>query len=301
MHRFLSMVYITLVLFCFSSAGCDRSRQSNIVLAKVGNTELTMQKIREDLGNRFLGRDSLRIIHDYIRRWVEQELLYQGALRSGYDEDKQIRAEMERIRKQLLSTIYLENSVRDQMKNTDDEVLNYYQNNIDNFKAEENSYVVQHITVRTSKDARRVIDELKKRNSLEEIQAEDLEIATGLLSKIKNPIAEGKIPEVLLREIKRLKIGETSNPIQYNDEYSIIKLLDSIKRDDPIPLQYVRNRVESMLSVQKKREGYAKLVEELREETNVFIYSPSVSADTPDGAQAAMPAASDSGTAGGNE
>ena len=259
------------VLISFS--GCGESPSENFVLAKVGHAELTMQKIHDDLGEQLLGSDSLRIVHDYIRRWVEQELLYQGALRSGYDEDKNIRAEMERIKKQLLSNIYLENTVRDQMKGTDDEVLSFYQDNINNFLTDENCYVVQHIVVKTSKDARLIMEELKKRNSLEEIQAEDLEISTGILSKIRNPIPESKIPDVLLKEIRKLKVGETGNPIQFNNEFSIIKLLDSIKKDDPIPLQYVRKRVESMLSVQKKREGYVKLVEELKEETDVYIYA----------------------------
>ena len=261
--------------------GCSRSPTEHIVLAKVGNAELTMQKIHEDLGNQFLGSDSLRIVHDYIRRWVEQELLYQGAIRSGYEEDKTIRAEMDRMKRQLLSNIYLENSVRDQMKNSDDEVLNYYQNNISNFLTDENCFVVQHIVVKTAKDARLVMEELKKRNSLEEIQADDVEISTGILSKIRNPIPESKIPDALLREIRKLKVGETANPISYDSEFSIIKLLDSIKKDDPVPLQYVRTRVESMLSVQKKREGYERLVEELKEETDVYIYTRPAPAGVP--------------------
>ena len=274
-HFLCQILYLALLIGISVpwTGGCGRSSAENPSVARVGRAVLTEDMLKNVAGERLYGPDSVRMRNQIINRWIEQEILYQGALKAGHNEDEEINSEISQLRKQLVTGKFLDREFENQLTSTEDDLLDYYQKNIDKFLAEENSFVLQHITVETAKEARNIIAETKKGTSLEEMNIEGLEISTGFLSLLQNPIREELIPKTLLDNIRKLKVGETGTQIRYEDKYHIIKVVDKILKDEPIPLKYIHEKVLEQFYIRRRKEGYIQLVKQLRDEMDVYVYS----------------------------
>lgn len=78
---------------------------TGMIVAKIGNRSITMTEIEKADG--FLEKDKSRKI-EQVRRFVAGELLYQSAVRSGWDKDPQIHKQVEKLRKTLVMNKVLE-------------------------------------------------------------------------------------------------------------------------------------------------------------------------------------------------
>lgn len=262
------------ILFLFASlpllGECNRSADTPAI-AHVGRAVLTTEMIDQAIGQHLLGVDSTKLKRDFINRWIEQELLYQAAINGGFYETDRIRKELQRIQRQLVIENYLERAIEPRLACTEQEIQEFYHKNIDDFIAEETTYSVQDIVVKTSKEAQIVDSQLKKGIAFEEIKSENLEISVGFLSFINTPIAEGQIPSPFREVIKKLNNGETSKQISYEKEYHFIKLLDKVGKGKALPLNLVRQQVVERLHVQKSKEEYNQLLKKLRDDKDVVV------------------------------
>ena len=83
-------------------AACHKSSPPPVVLAQVGQTRLTLDDVREIFPPEYekvLPREQYL---DFIQRWVDDEVIFQQALKLRLDQDPKIHARLERLRRKAL-------------------------------------------------------------------------------------------------------------------------------------------------------------------------------------------------------
>lgn len=93
-----------------------------------------------------------------IKREIEDDLLYEEAKRLGYDKDKKILQELNKIREELLYSAFYQQAINSKINVTDEEILAYYQANITNYPSGWNQSVRDLIKDRILTDRKKELE-----------------------------------------------------------------------------------------------------------------------------------------------
>lgn len=193
---------------------------------------------------------------------INQELLARAAVDKGLDKNPRLMAAMEMLRREQLSKAYLEDYVRNHAV-TDDEIKTEY----DKAKASAggNEYKARHILVKTEKEAKDILAQLKKKVSFEKL-AKDKSIDKG---SAKNGGDLGwNIPGSFVKEfgdaMAALKKGETTaSAVKTEFGWHIIKLDDMRPTQFP-SLDEAKGQIRQQLQQRRAREAVAELREKAK-------------------------------------
>ena len=132
------------------------------VVARVGSETLTKEKLYLLGGSRRGDADALS---RETKKWVEDELLYRAAISIGLDKDYELIKERDSFYKTLLISSFIKIQTKKKTKTTKKEVSEYYLKNKDTFKRIDDEVVVKHFTFPTSKEAKKIKNQLNKKKS----------------------------------------------------------------------------------------------------------------------------------------
>lgn len=124
MKKLLFLVFISFFL------GCDFLEEKGSVLVQVGESRLTLQKIQ----GKVPGWDSLSVEQqsEFLKTWVDEELLYQAALQQKLDKRQDVASTIERAKRKIVID-YLVNELTDSITLSEKEVEQFYEENTDKF------------------------------------------------------------------------------------------------------------------------------------------------------------------------
>jgi hypothetical protein len=124
MKKLLFLVLISFFL------GCDFLEEKGSVLVQVGESCLTLQKIQ----GKVPGWDSLSVEQqsEFLKTWVDEELLYQAALQQKLDKRQDVASTIERAKRKIVID-YLVNELTDSITLSEKEVEKFYEENTDKF------------------------------------------------------------------------------------------------------------------------------------------------------------------------
>ena len=117
---------VLLAAFLVVPAGCQGPPEGDVA-ARVGEVKLTGADIEArvpvQLARQVAPQDRRRI----VERWVEEELLYQEALRRKIDQDPEVSSRVSRAVRELVIAELLEQDFRSDAEISDDEIQVYYE------------------------------------------------------------------------------------------------------------------------------------------------------------------------------
>jgi tetratricopeptide (TPR) repeat protein len=126
-------------------AGEETREFTGKTVAQIGDRKITMGELNNEIQKlppetqKKLGRDDKEKL-EFLRQYVQKELLYNMAKRSGFDKDQEIRQQMEDLEKMLLVQKVYQTNVTDKISVTPDEVRLYFKAHKDDLaKAETRS------------------------------------------------------------------------------------------------------------------------------------------------------------------
>lgn len=197
---------------------------------------------------------------DYIKRWVDTEILYQEALKKGITSDPKIKARLRELEHQFVADHMLFLELREKIRVTDEEIESYFRNHEKEYMYE---YRVSHILVNTLEEAKKVKELLKKKSfawvanrySVDPLARRGGDM--GYLTK------GNMIPE-FEAVIFKMKPGEVSDIIKSDFGYHIIKLIGTRKALSRVTLDDVREQIMNELLVEKRRKAFEELMDSLR-------------------------------------
>ncbi|HFE53334.1 MAG TPA: hypothetical protein ENK07_07810, partial [Bacteroidetes bacterium] len=79
------------------NGGCSKHEQHVQVVARVGDAVLTVEDLDQDLPVEVRSRLVPGQLREYVENWVQRELFAQEAVRRGYESDRSLQRELERL------------------------------------------------------------------------------------------------------------------------------------------------------------------------------------------------------------
>ncbi len=204
---------------------------------------------------------------------VENTLLAKKAFSEGVDKSDEFKSKLEYIKNSLATSIYTNNIIK-KIKVDEKEVKEYYDKNKSLFSEKEDRVKARHILVKDEKEAKKIIDELKK--------AKDVEKEFILLAKQKSTGPSGvnggqlgwftyktMVPPFSKAAFELKKGTFTTKPVKTQFGYHVIFVEDKIKKGTLIPFEKVKNQIKSKLTTDKIKSKIKKLIEQLKKEYKV--------------------------------
>ncbi len=254
--------------------------------------------------------DPSQIRKNILETLINNELLYQESIRSGYKPTEQkVETQFDSIsgqfesedafksillqrgysvdtfRDELVMVIsindYINEEVAPSVEVSDDEILGYYNDNPDRFREQE-SIRASHILIRVEdaaddqkKTAHRTIKDIKKKidkgESFEDLAKTYSDCPSGSQGGDLGYFERGRMVQPFEDAAFALELGEVSDIVETSFGYHLIKLMEK-KPARTIPLDEVRIDVERMIAEQKLYAELGKIVDKLKSEATIERY-----------------------------
>lgn len=273
-----------------NAAGIGERTDSNKVIARIGDREITLNELYEDLARSYGTEVLNRMIDNHAVR-LEAELLgisvttaeIEGELRRmsvGYNDmneyfqamKEQLGLSKEDLYADAEYNLLLEKITTKDIEITDKQIDDYMRLHKDEFKARK-EFHIQQIILATEDHANKALNELKKGidfavlvrdRSIDDASAS----SGGDLGWVEDN--DPFVPSEILRAAALLQVGKISGVIELsNGNYAIIKLLDQ-KTEEQESEEVVRERVRKQLALQKAL-PVKEVVQQLRKKHGAII------------------------------
>jgi len=251
------------------------------VIARVGNTRLTLNKLDASIPPELAGALSEEQKAAFVKQWIDAEILYQSALMEKIDADPMVRDRLALMRRSVLGAEMvgrLSSRIGEDARPSDSAVAGYYELHKTQFTRAADAVRFADIVMADRTAAMAVRNAVTPDNFFE---------LAKLHSSVPLPADPGTIPFVVVGGLQRaiadvvfgIKIGGTTSPIQAPDGYHIIRVIDKQKAGDILPLAEVRGEIVSALSADVRKQHMDRQMADLRQKIIYEINLSNLSGD----------------------
>jgi peptidyl-prolyl cis-trans isomerase C len=249
-------------------------------LAKVGNENIT----REDFDREFLA------VPDYARRLFEgdegkqrfldeiikKELLYQEALKEGFDKDPDFERRLEDFKKLTLISRIFEKEIVEKSSVSDQEVRDFFENNREEFTATGQTRV-SHVLVKTEEEARKVLARLEKGDKFVDVaKTESIDKASAARGGDLGFVSRGQMVPEFEEAAFKLPVGELSQPVKTPFGYHVLKVTDR-KEGPPVDYEKIKGMIRQKLVNDKQQEIFETYIAGLKKTYKIEINKDALS------------------------
>jgi peptidyl-prolyl cis-trans isomerase C len=263
--------YFLLILFVpIFLAGCSKEHEKKEYVARVNDKYLTQEELNnmiEAPGNKNFYKNEI------IRNWINNELLYQKAIKEGITSDSLYNRLIDKSRKELAVTLLLDKIYAEEKAKIDDkQVEEFYESNKNDFKAFYDAYIVNIIIFNNEEKA------IRFRSILLETDWNRATNAFKNDTSVVNIINSKLYYDYELQPASLSKIVEELNPNEVSiifsngqNDFSIVQLINKFPQDSILPLDYVRYDVEKRLIANEKDEFIRNYIKELYSKNDIEV------------------------------
>jgi len=258
---------IIAILTALFFLGCGEDKTKQEYTARVDNSYLLKNEVELRVP------DSSPARSEYIRNWVETELLYLEGIDNDILDNDDYQYLIEKSRRELVKSLWLNKFFNGKnISFTQKELETYYSNNTDAFKALSDGFYVNMISFtdesRAAKFRNTLIESNWDKASKAYINDSSIvEIVNGRFLYLTG-IYEG----TLLRIIESLNENEVSLVIpSTNLKYYVIQMLKKIKKGEKPPFNAIIAEVERLFIEDKKRSILDEYMKELYSKYEIEI------------------------------
>jgi hypothetical protein len=255
----------TIILLCsFLFVACNFFKQDNekLPIARVNNTYLYFEDIKELITQETSKEDSLLIVNNYINRWATQQLLIdQSKINLPQERQDAFDNLVNDYKKDLYTEAYKGSIVSLQLDSaiTQSQLQSFYDSNNENFKLNGELLKVRYIHVDENlSNLAKVKEKLNRFNKEDENDLNDLSIHFKKFN-FNDSIWVKK--EALLEAIPVLQSNNSqvlkkSNFTQLQDSLGVylVKIEDVLMTNDIAPLIYVEPTIKQIILHKRKLE-----------------------------------------------
>ena len=244
--------------------------KKNKALVKIGNKVLYTKVLEENIPKGLSSEDSIIAAEHFIRSWIDENLLYNIALRNVNDKDN-IERLVENYRKSLIIYQYQEQLINERLtKNIDEQSLyDYYNKNKDKLKLERP--VVKGLFLKVpinapQADEIRMWYKAKTSGARENLKKYSLNNATKFDYFVDkwvdfSDLMDNFPKEQLTKEdqtVQRKTIEKQDSGYFY-----LLNITDCLLPGDNVPYEYIKSTIQEMLINQQRIEFLKKTEDEL--------------------------------------
>ncbi len=256
--------FLSLLLFF---TACEHKSDSPVI-ARVGKATLTLDDLYASMPPEMREQITREQNIQYIRQWMDTEILYQEALRKRIHREKVNRNRLERMKKDLLaaemisrSTIRAQNNLLDSRH-----VEEYYEQNKENFPREQDMVRFQEIIVEDLAAAHEIRRTLNGSNFKEVADSRSDDLVHSYIDTLFLPLDE--LEPAISRAISNTAAPGITTPVRTDVGFHIINLIAKFEKDSISTLEEVRDIITDRLSNEKQKKEAQRMISELRLKTN---------------------------------
>lgn len=250
--RYLFIFAAVLLLFI----GCEKPKEDQRVVATVENGTLTLDDLQQQIPPQIRPNLSSVQLREYVLRWINNEVLYQEALRQRLDERPEMQKEFEQLRKELLINKLVESTLSNEVAVSEKEIRSFYDANRESFILEDDIVHAYHIVVDSQNEANEIRRRLKSGEKFEDIakevsqdslEAEDWDLGYFTRDEV--------IPEIS-KAVFNMQVGSYSYPIKSEYGYHIVMVVDKQKKGEVKKYDLLKDEIRLKLEAKKKQNQY---------------------------------------------
>ena len=261
-----------LCLFMALAGGFCRQKNQGPIVARVGQRVLTLDDLYKSIPPEYSDFITREQMINYVKQWIDNEILYQEAMRQKIDKEEAIKERLRRMKQDLLCAEMINrNSISSQnIQISDDMIQNYYNENKSKFVRDKNAARYVQIVVEDAATAWNVRTQATPDNFL---------FLASKYSKI--PVADprtvpfvnvSEIPPQIAQEIATIRVNGTSNPVKTDLGYHIIRVLDKQPKGSIRGIEEVRDDIVNVLSTKTQNAAIEQMLSGLRLKMAVEVH-----------------------------
>lgn len=267
-----SVVAVVAVMALF---GCTGKKESDVkkeaapsgpVLAEVGGTSITVAAFNKELENLPPYLKPMTETADGKKEMLEtmiiRELILQEASKDGIENSPAVKEKLEELKKRLVVEAYLKKKVEEQAKVSDEELKKFYEQNKDKFKTGD-QVKASHILVKTEKEARDVLAQLKAGSNFEELAKKLSTDGAAAKGGDLGWFSKGSMIPEFEKVAFAMKENETSGVVKTKFGFHIIKLTGKRAAGER-SFDDVKEQIKASVLPGKQQEVFQKLKDDLK-------------------------------------
>lgn len=256
-HKYYFFLFVSL-----SISGC-KEKNTSPVIARIGNSILTVEDLYRSIPPEYADRISPEQNANYVKQWLQTELLYREALRLKYDKEAQIKERLEKMKKDLLAAEVI-NRVSKLSDNSIElnSITEFYNQNQNKFIRDKDMVIYLEIVVDDSKTASFIKQNANLHNFSEYAEKYSKIPFSDTLNISPMPIDD--VPQEFKSAIISTSPGNTSNPIKSELGYHVLLIIEKLPKGSICRQEEVREEIITILSAKKQQENVEKLISNLR-------------------------------------
>jgi len=233
-------------------SACKKQESKSVVLAQVGKSTLTLDDLRESFPAEFEQLIRREQYLDFIKRWIDDEAVYQQAKQSKLESDPVVARKLEKMRRKLLIEEYLAHENASEVFEPDDMAMNqYYEMHKEDFRRKVPEYKYVHIRAQTNKQASELRSKAQRSDFLSVAGANSLDPAPESYASIAfKKLSE--VPPCLAQELEKAGIGSVSLPVACSDGFYLVKVLEKQDAGSLIAFPEAKEEISGILILERK-------------------------------------------------
>jgi len=271
---FFTLLVCTLLL---GFGGCEKKKQlqksQKDVIAQVNEVRLTERDLELSMPEAQRGSITLEEKRDYVRRWIQSQIVYQEAIRKKVDQDETVKWLIDQAVRNTVIEAFLERELGGRVGVTEEEARQYYQENRTMFKREDDEVRLSRILVSSVAEAALVALRIEEGESFDMIAKQmSLDASTKERGGDVGIIPLSSLPPEFQEAAIWLSIGEVSRPIETEYGFALLMVTDRKAKGSIREYELVKGQITNSLSVDKRRRELENLLEQLKKEAKVETF-----------------------------
>lgn len=262
---FFTVLVIT-QLFC-------STKPDSPVIARVGKAVLTVEDFNKSIPPEYREQITLEQNINYVKQWIDTELLFQEALRKKIDRELLIKNRLQKMKKDLLAAEMMSrNSLSEKTTAIDEKAVRaYYELNKEKFIREKDIAKYLEIVVSDSRTAWYI----SKNGTSENFLTLAAEYSQQPYPENSNVpfIALDEVQPEIRQLIMATAVNETSIPVKSEMGYHVIRVIDKLEKGGICKEDEMWEDIVNQLTAKSQKENVEQLIADLRLKTNVEFNS----------------------------
>jgi peptidyl-prolyl cis-trans isomerase C len=204
-----------------------------------------------------------------LDQMISEKMLIQEAKNIGLEEDNDVLEQIKKITEQILVQVLIEREILDKVKITDEEIAEYYEENMDSFIEKEQVHLF-NILLETEEEAQAILEQLKAGGDFSEIAIEKSTGPSAAQGGDLGYLTKGTIIPEIEDVVFALEVEELSEVIKTDFGFHILKITEKKPEIVKTIEEVEENIIETLLPV-KQKEAFENLLEELKGKAEIEI------------------------------
>lgn len=274
---------VSCILFATVAFGCSPKQESvetgEAVFATVNDSRLTESGLRELVPSDFYDKLTPDHKKEIVNEWVNNELLYQEALRRKLDQDPAILKIIENTRRTLLINELIERTSAELKAPGDDELRKYYESHKQYFVIQDKEYRIRYASFDSHKDADDFWRQVKSKTGFSELAKErskDASAATGGdLGVVDQEMVAPEIWQAVDRTVRKYGLVKISDPFKVDEGWGCIIVDEAYEPGSAKSFEGVRDRVLEMYMTEGREKARTEFLRKLGSDAKITYSSES--------------------------